>query len=64
MEGKWIALSALGLGVGLIVVAINQPQDGAVGLDRLPFTILMAIGGGALIVGSCGYFVVRGFMAL
>lgn len=61
---KWIAAAAIIIGIGLIIDGFATMGNGTTGLDRLPFTMLLVFGGGVLIVGGVGYFIVRGFMAL
>lgn len=61
---KWWAVGAIVLGIGLVLGGLRQSEDVTRGLDQLPVTILMIVGGMALIVAGIGYLIVRGFMAL
>lgn len=62
MDLKYLALLALLAGFVLVVYAINTTGDGAQGIDRLPLTAMMLIGGGTLVLGGGGYLIVRALL--
>lgn len=64
MDLKYLALIAMFAGVSLVVYAVATTGEGAQGVDRLPLTAVIILGGGGVAAVSGIYLLVRAFMAL